>query len=53
VIGQKEAEANSVSVRSRARGDEGVLTADACVARFKVEVASRALPEKRKAAAPA
>ena len=53
VIGQKEAEANSVSVRSRARGDEGVLTADACVARFKAEVASRALPEKRKVAAPA
>ena len=53
VIGQKEAEANSVSVRSRARGDEGVLTADACVARLKAEVASRALPDKRKAAAPA
>ena len=53
VIGQKEAEANSVSVRSRARGDEGVLTADACVVRLKAEVASRALPDKRKAAAPA
>jgi threonyl-tRNA synthetase len=53
VIGQKEAEANSVSVRSRARGDEGVLTSDACVARLKAEVASRALPDKRKAAAPA
>jgi threonyl-tRNA synthetase len=53
VIGQKEAEANSVSVRSRARGDEGVLTSDACVARLKAEVASRALPDKRKAPAPA
>ena len=46
VIGQKEAEANSVSVRSRARGDEGVMTADAYVAKLKTEVATRALPEK-------
>jgi hypothetical protein len=30
-----------------------VLTSDACVARLKAEVASRALPDKRKAAAPA
>ena len=49
VIGQKEAEANSVSVRSRARGDEGVMPADAFVAKLKTEVATRALPEKRKA----
>ena len=48
VIGQKEAEANSVSVRSRARGDEGVMTADAYVAKVKAEVASRSLPEKKK-----
>ncbi len=53
VIGQKEAEANSVAVRSRARGDEGVMTADAYVAKLKAEVASRALPEKKKAPAPA
>ncbi|MBI5692555.1 MAG: threonine--tRNA ligase [Verrucomicrobia bacterium] len=54
VIGQKEAEANSVSVRSRARGDEGVLTTDACVAKLKLEAATRALPDKKKpAAAPA
>jgi len=46
VIGQKEAEANSVSVRSRARGDEGVMTADAYVAKLKQEIASRALPVK-------
>ncbi|MBK8857280.1 MAG: threonine--tRNA ligase [Opitutaceae bacterium] len=52
VIGQKEAEAGSVSVRSRARGDEGVMTADAYVAKLKAEVATRALPDK-KAAAPA
>jgi threonyl-tRNA synthetase len=49
VIGQKEAEANSVSVRSRARGDEGVMTADAYVAKLKAEVATRALPDKKKA----
>ncbi len=49
VIGQKEAEANSVSVRSRARGDEGVMTADAYVAKVKAEVAARALPDKKKA----
>jgi threonyl-tRNA synthetase len=53
VIGQKEAEANSVSVRSRARGDEGVMNADAYVAKVKAEVAARALPEKKKEAAPA
>jgi len=53
VIGQKEAEANSVSVRSRARGDEGVMNADAYVARLKAEVAARALPDKKKPAAPA
>jgi threonyl-tRNA synthetase len=52
VIGQKEAEANSVSVRSRARGDEGVMAIDACVTKLKAEVAARALPDKKKAAAP-
>jgi threonyl-tRNA synthetase len=51
VIGQKEAEANSVSVRSRARGDEGVMTADAYIAKLKAEVAARALPDKKKPAA--
>ena len=50
VIGQKEAEANSVSVRSRARGDEGVMTTDAYVAKLKQEVATRALPDKKKPA---
>jgi threonyl-tRNA synthetase len=49
VLGQKEAEAGGVSVRSRARGDEGVLPTDACVARLRAEVASRALPDRRKA----
>ena len=46
VIGQKEAEANSVSVRSRARGDEGVMTADAYLEKLKTEVTTRALPVK-------
>ena len=50
VIGQKEAEANSVSVRSRARGDEGVMTADAYLAKLKSEVATRAQPDKKKPA---
>jgi threonyl-tRNA synthetase len=49
VIGQKEAEALSVSVRSRAKGDEGVLKVDDVIARFKSEVATKALPEKKKA----
>lgn len=47
VIGQKEAEANSVSVRSRARSDEGVMTADAYIAKLKQEISTRALPAKK------
>lgn len=47
VIGQKEAEANSVSVRSRARGDEGVMTTDASIEKIRNEVLRRALPEKK------
>ena len=47
MIGQKEAEANSVSVRSRARGDEGVMTADDYLANLKNEVATRSLPAKK------
>ncbi|HLP03680.1 MAG TPA: His/Gly/Thr/Pro-type tRNA ligase C-terminal domain-containing protein, partial [Opitutaceae bacterium] len=50
VIGQKEAEALSVSVRSRAKGDEGVIKQDDFVARVLNEIATRALPEKRPAA---
>jgi threonyl-tRNA synthetase len=50
VIGQKEAEANSVSVRSRARGDEGVMGADALAVRLKSEAATRALPDRKKPA---
>src|SRR3954468_3495119 len=53
VIGQKEAEANSVSVRSRAKGDEGVMTTDAYIAKLRTEVSTRALPEKKKVGVPA
>ncbi len=50
VLGQKEAEALSASVRSRAKGDEGVHPIATLVERFKHEVATRALPEKKPAA---
>jgi len=48
VMGYKEAETHSVSVRSRARGDEGVISLDAFVAKLKAEVSTRALPDKKK-----
>ncbi len=48
VFGYKEAETQSVSVRSRARGDEGVMSLDAYVAKLKTEVSTRALPDKKK-----
>ncbi|MCF7689956.1 MAG: threonine--tRNA ligase [Cephaloticoccus sp.] len=47
VIGQKEAENNSVAIRSRARGDEGVMTADEFVVRLQSEIATRALAKKQ------
>ncbi len=49
VLGQKEAEALSASVRSRAKGDEGVHPVAELITRFKREAATRALPEKTKA----
>ena len=48
VLGAKEAEAKAVSVRSRAKGDEGVLPFAEYLERLKQEVATRALPEKKK-----
>ncbi|MDP2138464.1 MAG: threonine--tRNA ligase [Candidatus Didemnitutus sp.] len=48
VLGQKEAEALSASLRSRAKGDEGVHPIADLITRFKTEIASRALPEKKK-----
>jgi len=47
VLGQKEAEALSASLRSRAKGDEGVHPIADLLTRFKSEVATRALPEKK------
>jgi threonyl-tRNA synthetase len=47
VLGQKEAEAQSVSVRSRAKGDEGVQPFAQFFERLKAEIAARALPEKK------
>jgi threonyl-tRNA synthetase len=48
VVGAKEAEAQSASVRSRAKGDEGVHKVADLLGRFTLEVATRALPEKKK-----
>jgi threonyl-tRNA synthetase len=48
VIGGKEAEAKSVAVRSRARGDEGVMPFDVFLEKLRTEVATRALPDKKK-----
>ena len=48
VLGAKEAEAQSVSVRSRARGDEGVIPFAVYLEKIKTEIATRALPEKKK-----
>lgn len=47
VLGQKEAEAQAVSVRSRARGDEGVQPFTAYLEKLKIEIATRALPAKK------
>jgi threonyl-tRNA synthetase len=49
VLGAKEAESKSASVRSRAKGDEGVHAVADLITRFSREVASRALPEKKAA----
>jgi threonyl-tRNA synthetase len=50
VLGAKEAEARSVSIRSRARGDEGVAAFDQFLARLQEEIRTRSLPEKKKPA---
>jgi len=49
VLGGKEAEAQGASVRSRAKGDEGVHKFDDLLVRLQHESATRALPEKKKA----
>ena len=50
VLGSKEAEARSVSVRSRAKGDEGVVAFDAYLARIQEEIRLRSLSVKRQPA---
>ncbi len=47
VLGQKEAEAKAVSVRSRARGDEGVQPFAEYLERLVQEIRTRALPAKK------
>ena len=47
VLGGKEAEAKAVSVRSRARGDEGVQPFAEYLTRLQAEIATRALPAKK------
>jgi threonyl-tRNA synthetase len=49
VLGAKESEAGTVSVRSRARGDEGAVAFDQFLPRILEEIRSRSLSEKRKA----
>ncbi|MFA5265773.1 MAG: threonine--tRNA ligase [Opitutaceae bacterium] len=48
VLGAKEAEAQAVSVRSRAKGDEGVMPFAQYKERLLVEIRTRALQEKKK-----
>jgi len=48
VLGAKEAEAKAISVRSRAKGDEGVHPFADFLERLKREVSTKALPEKKK-----
>ncbi len=50
VLGAKEAEAQAVSVRSRARGDEGVHPFAPFLEQLKEEIRTRALPEKKQPA---
>ena len=47
VLGGKEAEAQSASLRSRAKGDEGIHKLADLLGRFTLEVATRALPVKK------
>ncbi|MDD2764317.1 MAG: threonine--tRNA ligase [Opitutaceae bacterium] len=48
VVGGKEAEARAVSVRSRAKGDEGVMPFETYIEKLRTEVVTRALPERKK-----
>ena len=53
VLGAKEAEAQAVSVRSRARGDEGAMPFAHFLDKLTQEIRSRSLPEKKAPAPPA
>jgi threonyl-tRNA synthetase len=48
VLGAKEAESRSVSIRSRARGDEGTAPFEQFLSRVSLEIRSKALSEKKK-----
>ncbi len=50
VLGAKEAEARSVSVRSRAKGDEGVVPFEQFLPRVQEEIRLRSLSERKKPA---
>jgi threonyl-tRNA synthetase len=47
ILGGKEAEARAVSVRSRARGDEGVMPFAQFADRVQTEIRQRALPDRK------
>jgi threonyl-tRNA synthetase len=47
VLGAKEAEAKSVSIRSRAKGDEGVMAFDQFLPRIQEEIRLRSLSGKK------
>jgi threonyl-tRNA synthetase len=47
VVGAKEVETQSVSVRSRARGDEGSIPFAGFLERLVAEIKTRALPAKK------
>jgi threonyl-tRNA synthetase len=44
IVGDRETEAGTVSVRSHDRGDEGAVSADEFLARIGEEVRTRQLP---------
>ncbi len=50
VLGGKEAETRAVSVRSRARGDEGTVGVEQFIAKVQEEIRLRTLSEKKKPA---
>jgi threonyl-tRNA synthetase len=50
VLGGKEAETRSVSIRSRSKGDEGTVAFDQFLPRVQEEIRLRSLSEKRKPA---